>query len=475
MTPGLFSKKSVDELLQPNDLDSDKGLDKSLGLVALIALGIGGIIGAGIFVLSGQAAANYAGPSITISFILAAIGCGLCGLCYAEFASLIPIAGSAYTYAYATLGELVAWIIGWDLILEYIFCGATVAVGWSGYMVSLLQDLGIVIPAELANPPLNLPAMFIIALMTILQIIGLRQSTTFNNIIVLVKTIVILLFIFGGLGYINQQNWLPFIPENTGKFGIYGWSGVLRGAGVVFFTYIGFDAISCAAQEARNPQRDMPIAIMSSLLIATILYIAVVLVLTGIVPYTELNVPDPIAVGVNAVGEGLRWLKPIIKIGALAGMSSVIVVFILGQSRVFYAMAKDGLLPPQFAAIHPQFRTPYISIVVSGVVAMLLGGLLPISVLGELVSIGTLLAFLIVCIAVLVLRRTRPDLPRPFKTPLVPLVPILGALISGLQMVSLPGDTWLRLIIWLAVGLLIYFTYGRQHSTLQQKRLKQTD
>ena len=475
MTPGLFSKKSVDELLQANDLDSDKGLDKSLGLAALIALGIGGIIGAGIFVLTGQAAANYAGPSITISFILAAIGCGLCGLCYAEFASLIPIAGSAYTYAYATLGELVAWIIGWDLILEYIFSGATVAVGWSGYMVSLLQDVGILIPTELANPPFNLPAMFIIALMTILQVIGLRQSTTFNNIIVVVKTLVILLFIFGGLGYINQQNWLPFIPENTGEFGIYGWSGVLRGAGVVFFTYIGFDAISCAAQEARNPQRDMPIAIMGSLLIATILYIAVVLVLTGIVPYTELNVPDPIAAGVNAVGEGLRWLKPIVKIGAIAGMSSVIVVFILGQSRVFYAMAKDGLLPAPFAAIHPQFRTPYISIVVSGVVAMLLGGLLPISVLGELVSIGTLLAFLIVCIAVLVLRRTRPDLPRPFKTPLVPLVPILGALISGLQMLSLPGDTWLRLIIWLAVGLLIYFTYGRKHSTLQQKRIEPID
>lgn len=475
MTSGLFNKKSVDELLQANDLDGAEGLEKSLGLGALIALGIGGIIGAGIFVLTGQAAANYAGPSITISFILAAIGCALCGLCYAEFASMIPIAGSAYTYAYATLGELVAWIIGWDLILEYIFCGATVAVGWSGYIVSLFQDVGITIPAELANPPLNLPAMFVIALMTVLQVIGLRQSTAVNNVIVVVKTLVVLLFIFGGFSYINQQNWFPFIPENTGEFGMFGWSGVLRGAGVVFFTYIGFDAISCAAQEARNPQRDMPIAIMSSLLIATILYIAVVLVLTGIVPYTELNVPDPIAVGVNAVGEGLRWLKPIVKIGAIAGMSSVIVVFILGQSRVFYAMAKDGLLPSQFAAIHPKFRTPYISTIVSGVVAMVLAGLLPIEVLGQLVSIGTLLAFLIVCIAVPVLRRTRPDLPRPFKTPLVPLVPILGALISGLQMFSLPVDTWLRLIIWLLVGLLIYFTYGRKHSTLQQKSVQPTD
>lgn len=475
MVTGLFSKKSVDALMQEASVDSGEGLDRSLGLANLTALGIGGIIGAGIFVLTGQAAANFAGPAIALSFILAAIGCAFAGLCYAEFASMIPIAGSAYTYAYVALGELVAWIIGWDLILQYILCGSTVAVGWSGYAVSFLKDLGIAITTNSVTKALNWPAIFILAMMSVLQVIGIRKTTIFNNIIVLVKLSVILLFIFLGSGYVNSQNWIPFIPENTGEFGSFGWSGILRGAGTIFFAYIGFDAVSCAAQEARNPQRDMPIAIMSSLVISTVLYASVAVVLTGMVPYQELNVPDPIDVGLNAVKEGLGWLRPLVKIGAIAGLSSVILVNLMGQSRIVYSIANDGLLPPLFAKIHPDFRTPHIATIVSGIAAMFLAGLFPISVLGELASLGTLLAFLIVCIAVPILRKTRPDLPRPFRTPLVPLVPILGALISGVQMVALSFDTWLLLLGWLGIGLLIYFTYGRKNSTLNQEREEQPD
>ncbi len=484
----LFRRKDVASLQA--EVARDQSLKRALGPVNLVFLGIGAIIGAGIFVLTGQAAANYAGPAIVWSFVLAGTACALAGLCYAEFSSMIPIAGSAYTYGYATLGELFAWIIGWDLILEYLFAASTVAVGWSGYVVSFLRDLGINFPTEFTSAPyihttppdagwnvwrlftegwsstgaiLNVPAMVIVALITILLIIGITESATFNDVIVVIKVTVVLLFIAAGLAYINRENWVPFIPPEEAP-GKYGWSGIVRGAGVIFFAYIGFDAVSTAAQEAKKPQRDMPIGILGSLAICTVLYIAVALVLTGIVKYTQLSVPDPIAVGVNAVGPALSWLRPIVKIGAIAGLTSVILVMLLGQPRIFYTMSKDGLLPPVFAAVHPKFRTPWLASLVTGACAMAMAGMLPIGLLGELVSIGTLLAFAIVCGGVLVLRYTDPDIPRPFRTPWVPLVPLAGIAACFYLMRALPPDTWARLIIWMAIGLAIYFLYGRRHS-----------
>jgi APA family basic amino acid/polyamine antiporter len=491
--------------------DSKSGFKRALTVTNLTTLGIGAIIGAGIFVLTGQAAAQYAGPAIVISFIISGLACAFAGLCYAEFASMIPIAGSAYTYAYATLGEFLAWIIGWDLILEYLFAASTVSVGWGGYVISFLHDFGINIPTAytaatgsvLVNIPnigwqqqtsnlianlhlqgidinslphvtaiLNLPAMFIIVALSLLLVIGIRESANFNNVMVITKVSVIILFIAIGIAFMKTGNWHPFIPKNTGVWGHFGWSGVLRGAGVIFFAYIGFDAVSTAAQEAKNPQRDMPVGILGSLSISTILYILVALVLTGIVSYTTLNVADPVAVGVNAMGKGMFWLRPIVKIAAIAGLSSVILVMLLGQPRIFFSMSKDGLLPPIFSRVHSKFKTPYVSTLLTGSVAMVLAGILPISILGELVSIGTLLAFVIVCVSILVLRRTHTGLKRPFRTPFVPLVPILGALICFIQMAALPLSTWLRLIIWMAIGFIIYFTYGIRKSKLRNSEIQ---
>ncbi|MGP8152909.1 MAG: amino acid permease [Smithella sp.] len=478
---GLFARKPLQLIMQETDVEQHK-LKRVLGPWGLISLGIGVVIGAGIFVLSGHAAAAYAGPAIVLSFIISAIGCALAGLCYAEFASMIPISGSAYTYAYATLGELLAWIIGWDLVLEYLFGASTVAVGWSGYVVSFLKDFNINIPAALCQAPLsysassgwqatgailNFPAIFIVALMTTLLVIGIKESASINNLIVIIKLIVIALFIGVGVFFIKFANWSPFLPPNTGQFGEFGWSGVVRGAGVIFFAYIGFDAVSTAAQEARNPQRDMPIGILGSLAICTVVFILMSGVLTGIMKYTNLSVPDPIAVAVNAAGPGIAWLRPFIKLGAIAGLSSVVLVLLMAQPRVFFSMACDGLLPAGFARVHPRFKTPYIPTILTGCVAIAVSGVFPINILGELVSIGTLLAFVIVCIGVLVLRYCHPEIPRVFRTPWVPFVPIAGALVTMLQMVFLPLDTWIRLLVWMAIGIVIYLFYSRKHSKLR--------
>ncbi|MEI6564901.1 MAG: amino acid permease [bacterium] len=478
----FFRTKSQAQIISDVE-NAEHQMHRVLGPWHLTLLGIGGVIGAGIFVLTGQAAANYAGPSIALSFVISGLACAFAGLCYSEFASMIPVAGSAYTYSYATLGEVFAWIIGWDLILEYLFGASTVAVGWSGYVASFLGDCGITLPFALCNAPFsytpqaglqltgawfNLPAVLIVAVVTWLLVIGIRESANFNNVIVIVKVSVILLFIFLGMHYIKLENLTPFIPANTGIFGQYGWSGVMRGSAVVFFAYIGFDAVSTAAQEARRPQRDVPIGILVSLCVCAVLYVAVAVVLTGLVPYKQLNVPHPMAVGIDAAGPALAWLRPLVKMGAIAGLSSVILVLMLGQSRIFYSMSRDGLLPPKFGAIHPRFRTPWLATTITGVVSLLMAAIFPIGFLGELVSIGALLAFAMVCGGVWVMRRTKPDLPRPFRTPLVPLVPILGIVFAGAQMVALPRDTWIRLVLWMALGLLIYFTYGHRHSKMQK-------
>ena len=474
----LFTKKSVGEL----QAEAERGaLRRSLGPLNLTALGIGSIIGTGIFVLTGAAASQFAGPALVISMVIAAVGCAFAGLCYAEFASMIPVSGSAYTYAYATMGELMAWIIGWDLVLEYALSAATVAVGWSGYAASLLREVGVVLPAQLVAGPgqtialadgtaargvFNVPAALSVLAVSALLVRGIRESARVNTTIVLVKLTVLVLFVIAGIAYVRPENWTPFVPPNQGTFGHFGWSGVLRGAGVIFFAYIGFDAVSTAAQEAKNPRRDMPIGILASLGICTALYIAVALVLVGIVSYTELNVPDPIAVGIDATG--LTWFSPVIKLGAILGLLSVMLVVLLGQTRIFYSMSRDGLLPPLFRAVHPRFRTPHYSTILVGIVVALAAGLLPIGVLSVLTSMGTLLAFTIVCVGVIILRRTNPELERPFRTPGMPWVPLLGAAICLAQMAGLPGSAWERLAIWLVIGLAIYFLYGRRRAAAER-------
>jgi APA family basic amino acid/polyamine antiporter len=479
-------------------------------------LGIGAIIGAGFFVYTGTAAAKNAGPAVPISFVLGGIACAFAGLCYAEMASTVPIAGSAYTYAYATMGEFVAWLIGWDLILEYMVGATGVAIGWSGYVVSILHDIGIDFPARFASSlgqkmiqlpdavanqihmrhgwtaltdtlakllqdngidysafpmetaVINVPAMLIVALVTTLLVIGIQESASVNNVIVVIKVVIVALFILIGVRYFTTDNWGgKFIPDNIGEFGRYGWSGVFRGAGVVFFAYIGFDAVSTTAQEARNPQRDMPIGIIGSLVICTLLYVAGALVMTGVVSYKLLNVPDPVAVAIDAMG--LKWFSYLVKIGAIAGLTSVILVMLLSQPRIFFSMARDGLLPKVVSKIHPRFRTPWITTIITGCIVMTAAGTIPIHVAGELTSIGTLFAFAVVSAGVFYLRLTQPEVERPFKAPLYYITAPMGVISAVLLMATLPGETWIRLVVWMVVGLVIYFFYGMQHSVLGTK------
>jgi basic amino acid/polyamine antiporter, APA family len=505
----LLATKPLNTILGEAHETGEHSLRRALGPTNLITLGIGAIIGTGIFVITGTATAQNAGPAIVLSFVLAALGCVFAGLCYAEFASVIPVAGSAYTYGYATLGEIFAWIIGWDLVLEYAFGAATVATGWSGYFISLLGDFGIKLPASIAGtrwdefvyynnhwenltkiaPKLkvlgidpntlqhahgafNLLGFCAIVFCTLVLVIGIKESANFNSAIVMVKVSVLLVFLGIGINYLLHHasllavNWHPFIPANTGARGQYGWSGISAAAALIFFAYIGFDAVSTAAQEAKNPAKDMPIGILGSLAICTVLYILVALTLTGLVNYKDLNVPDPLAVGIDVAG--IRWGSLLVKVGALMGLTSTIVVMLLGQSRVFFSMSRDGLLPGIFKAVHPRFRTPWISTLTVGFFVAALAAAFPINLLAEMVNIGTLLAFVIVCAGVWVIRRRNPGLERPFKTPWVPFVPIMGIVISSYLMYNLTGLTWIRLAVWLIIGMVIYFGYGRSHSRVQQ-------
>ncbi len=484
MAAGLAGDLTRTKSLERLNRDAEGGehkLARTLGPWSLIALGIGAVIGAGLFSLTGIAAAEHAGPAVVISFAIASIACAFAGMCYSELAGMIPVAGSAYTYAYATMGEFVAWIIGWDLVLEYAVGAATVSVSWSSYVTRFLRDtLGINLPPSLVHSPfetyaladgttahglVNLPAIFIIVAASALLMIGIRESARVNAVVVLIKLAVVAVVIGVGLFYIKAQNYVPFIPENTGTFGEYGWSGIMRGAGVVFFAYVGFDAVSTAAQEAKNPQRNMMIGILGSLAICTVIYIAFAGVLTGLVHYDQMK-GDAAPVNTAIAQTPFPWLRSLVTLGVIAGFSTVILVLLLGQSRVFYSMSQDRLLPGFFSKIHPTWKTPYRSNLFFMVFTSALGGFLPISQLGHMTSIGTLLAFMLVCAGVIILRRTQPEARRDYRTPLVPLVPILGIVSCFAMMVSLDGETWLRLLIWLALGFVIYFSWSRRHSRI---------
>lgn len=490
--------KSIDELHEEHGLhtDSEHSLKRTLGAPSLVALGIGAIIGAGLFSITGGAAAHNAGPAVTISFVIAALACGFAGLCYAEFASMIPVAGSAYTYSYATMGEFMAWIIGWDLVLEYALGAATVSISWSRYLVKFLGYYDLHLPHELTMSPfssvtledgsivsgiMNLPAVFIIIMMSLLLIKGTKESATVNTIIVALKIAVVLIFIGLGWGFINSANYTPYIPDNTGEFGAFGWSGIVRAAGIIFFAYIGFDAVSTAAQEAKNPKKDMPIGILVSLAICTVLYILFAHVMTGVANYASFQGVDgiaPVAVAIDHMGTmgangvitpAYPWLNKAIIIAILAGYSSVIMVMLMGQTRVFFSMSKDGLLPKMFSDVHHKFQTPWKSNLLFMGFVSAFAAFVPSSIVGELTSIGTLLAFVLVCLGVIILRKEQPNLPRAFKTPFVPVVPILGIISCLAMMVALPQDTWYRLLVWLGIGFAIYFGYSIKHSKMRLK------
>lgn len=474
---GLWSKKSQRDLLEASERGPHQ-LQRSLGPFQLIIFGIGVVIGAGLFSVTGLAASHHAGPAIIISFLIAAVVCAFAGLCYSELVSMLPISGSAYTYAYMTMGEFVAWIIGWNLILEYAIGASAVSISWSGYLVSFLHDFDIHLPAEFVASPwqqvrmadgslaygyINLPALGIVVAASLLLIKGIKESAYITSAIVIVKIAVIIVFIGVGFSYINPANYHPFIPENTGTFGEFGWSGIFRAAGIVFFAYIGFEAISTAAQEAVNPQKTVPIGILGTLTISTILYVLFAAVMLGLANYTELGVSAPVAVAVAKTP--YWWLNWIVKLAILAGFTSVIIVLLMGQSRIFYAMSRDKLLPPVFSSIHPVYKTPWRSNQLLMVFVGMFGAFVPLKVVGNMTSIGTLFAFVIVCAGVLVLRYREPLLPRTFRVPYSPLIPLLGIICCSLLMLSLEVETWMRLVVWLALGIIIYFSYSRHQTS----------